>query len=437
MFSENLEKLDDVLLKMKWFSRVPGSGAPERVIIGAISSMEEMGRDVSEAEKLVDEGLRLFDADDVTGLNKITWRIWNLLNKAPEVPGHIYHTYAVYDDFAKYLKKIDVSRVYPEVDKNGGDFFKRTYYGWLAQIVGGAIGTAIEGYVTERIEKVFGKRIDRYVREPNTYNDDVTYEIAFLVAAKEKGKALAAADIAEEWAALIPLGWSAEEWAIKNIKSGIYPPESGYLNNPYREWIGAQMRGAVCGMVAPGNPVLAAKYAFMDGTVSHYNNGVLGEIFNAVMTSLAYVIDDVGQIVELAVERYIPHDSEYYTVVRYALDLCKKSKNWREAWEAAREKYKRYNWVHAYPNAASEVISLWFGKGDFDETMNISSLIGYDVDCNAAQIATVLGVIGGEDALSEKWTAPIGDTLKTYMRKYKELSIKDLAAFTVEAAKNM
>ena len=76
---------------------------------------------------------------------------------------------------------------------------------------------------------------------------------------------------------MIPYGWSAEEWALKNIKMGIYPPESGFLHNPYREWIGAQMRGAVCGMVAPNNPLKAAELAFMDGVVSHYNNGVIGE----------------------------------------------------------------------------------------------------------------------------------------------------------------
>src|SRR3712207_8823928 len=49
-------------------------------------------------------------------------------------------------------------------------------------------------------------------------------------------------DIAKEWVGLIPAGWSAEDIALKNIRMGIFPPESGYKNNPYREWIGAQMR---------------------------------------------------------------------------------------------------------------------------------------------------------------------------------------------------
>lgn len=436
LFAETIEKLDDTLLKMKWKSNVPGSNAPERVIIGAIADMGNMGYDVSEAEKLIDEGLSCYDKNDMPGLNRVTWRIWNALNNAPKIEGHEYFSYEVYDSFEKYKRTVDTKLKFDEPDKYGKDFSERTYYGWVAQIVGGAIGTAIEGYVTEQIEKAFGN-VDGYVREPNTYNDDITYEIAFLIAASCKGKNVTSADIAEEWAALVPFGWSAEEWALKNIKSGIYPPESGYMNNPYREWIGAQMRGAVCGMVAPGNPVLAADYAFRDGVVSHHNNGVLGEIFNAVMVSLAYVKKDVREILELAIDKYLPHDSEYYSVVKFALDRCKEYGSWKQAWEKAREKYKKYNWVHAYPNAASEVISLWYGNGDFDYTMNISSMIGYDVDCNAAQIATVLGIIGKERTVSERWTAPIGDKLKTYLRQYKEISIKKLAEYTVDISKKM
>ncbi|MDD4833044.1 MAG: ADP-ribosylglycohydrolase family protein, partial [Clostridia bacterium] len=271
----------------------------------------------------------------------------------------------------------------------------------------------------------------------NTFNDDITYEIAFLKALSRKGENLSSADIAEEWAALIPSGWSAEEWALRNIKMGIYPPESGILHNPYREWIGAQMRGAVCGMVAPGKPLEAARYAYMDGVVSHYNNGVLGEIFNAVMASLAYVIGDVKQILFDAIYKYLPKKSEYFSVVDYAYCCCQNNTEWESAWESAIEKYKKYNWIHAYPNAAAEVVALYFGRGDFDETMHIVSMIGYDVDCNAAQIAAVLGIIEKEKTVSGKWTAPIGDTLNTYVRDNKVLSIKGLAAETVEIARKL
>ncbi|HHX12481.1 MAG TPA: ADP-ribosylglycohydrolase family protein, partial [Clostridiales bacterium] len=372
------------------------------------------------------------EKNDIMGMARLSSRIFNLLSNAPKIPDHPYWTYKTYDSFEKILE--DVKLPCYSYDTSKSDYYESTYYGWMAQICAGAVGTAIEGYTTENIRKVFGE-INGYVRKPNTYNDDITYEFAFLKALERKRQNLTAADIAEEWVALVPMGWSAEDVALKNIKLGIYPPESGYMNNPYREWIGAQMRGAICGMVAPGNLQKAARYAYMDGTVSHYNNGVLGEVFNALLVSLAYVKDDVREILEEVIE-CIPKYSEYYEFISTALEHCKTYSNWEEAWKACQPKFIRYNWIHAYPNAMAEVIALWYGEGDFDKTMHIICMQGYDVDCNAAQIATVIGIINREKTLSEKWTEDIGDTLYTYLRNYKELSIKELAKLTVSLGSN-
>ncbi|MCI8938083.1 MAG: hypothetical protein HFI44_14755 [Lachnospiraceae bacterium] len=75
------------------------------------------------------------------------------------------------------------------------------------------------------------------------YNDDLTFELAFLETFIRKGYDLTAADVAEDWAAKLPFAFTAEGIALKNIKNGIYPPESGKFRNPFRELIGAQMRG--------------------------------------------------------------------------------------------------------------------------------------------------------------------------------------------------
>src|SRR3712207_5097408 len=242
-------------------------------------------------------------------------------------------------------------------------------------------------------------------------------------------------DIAKEWVGLIPAGWSAEDIALKNIRMGIFPPESGYKNNPYREWIGAQMRGVVCGFVAPGNPYMAAKLAFEDGSVSHHNNGVLGEIFNAVMTSLAFVENDIRKIIKLSIDA-IPNDSEYYSVVKFAYDLCLNSDSFEDCWKVCEEKYKEYNWIHAYPNAAAEVIALWFGKCDFEKTMNIICMEGQDVDCNAAQIASILGIINLMDGINiDKWVTPIGDRICTYVRDNEEFSLNEFCNWNVEIVK--
>ena len=116
------------------------------------------------------------------------------------------------------------------------------------------------------------------------------------------------------------------------------------------------MRGGVCGMAAPGDPKMAAKLAWEDAIVSHHNNGVLGEIFNAVMVSLAFVEKDVKKVCRMAID-LMPDDSEYRTVVEYAWKKCEEYGNWRDAWLDCDEKYKHYSWIHAYPNAAAEVVA--------------------------------------------------------------------------------
>jgi ADP-ribosylglycohydrolase len=193
------------------------------------------------------------------------------------------------------------------------------------------------------------------------------------------------------------------------------------------------MRGAVCGLVAPGDPARAAELAWVDGVVSHAHNGVLGEVFNAVLASVGFVMDDARSAMEAAVAA-IPEKSEHGSVLRYALEQAKAHDSWEPAWRAVETKLATYNWVHAYPNAAAEVIALWYGNGDFDETLHINAMCGQDVDCSAAQALTLLGVVQGAAGIPAKWKDPVGDELKTYVRGMKELSIRNLAEWTARAA---
>jgi ADP-ribosylglycohydrolase len=236
-------------------------------------------------------------------------------------------------------------------------------------------------------------------------------------------------DVAEEWVAHIPFGWSAEYIALNNLRLGVFPPESGVRGNPFSEWIGAQMRGAVLGMVAPADPVEAARLAWIDGVISHRRNGVLGEVFNAVMVALAFVETDVRRLIQDAI-KCIPEGTQYRFVVDTAVEACKQTPEWLMAWRKCEQEFKRYNWVHAYPNAAAEITALWYGNGNFDETMSIIGTAGQDVDCNAAQIATVLGVMYGPDIIGKRWLEPIHNDLHTYMRGMENIKITELANWT-------
>ncbi|UZD67774.1 ADP-ribosylglycohydrolase family protein [Brucella sp. JSBI001] len=99
--------------------------------------------------------------------------------------------------------------------------------------------------------------------------------------------------------------------------------------------------------------------------------------------------------------------------------------------------YAEYNWIHVYPNAAAQVIALWFGEGDFDRTLEIVCGIGHDVDCNAAQILSMIAIQRGSAIIAERWSKPLlADDIVTYMRRPAKISFEALVDQTVSAARN-
>lgn len=431
--SDSVEQQLDAAIKVYWGSRVPGSLARDTMAVAMVQAQENQGTIVPDAERLLTEGFRSITEDNISGLHRATHQLFEACRNAVKDETSDYWNYSFYETFEEYEKAVK----FPEavaVDM-GDSLADKIHAGWLCQIIGGAYGTCLEGYTTDNIIKAYN-RVDKYLRKPNTYNDDITYELALLCAYEKFGKKTTAKDIAFEWMARIGFGWSAEDMALRNLRGGIMPPESGRFNNPYREWIGAQMRGVILGQLYPGNPREAARAAWMDAEISHYHNGILGEVFNAIMCSMAFYEKDIRKIVSDTVD-LMPADSEYYSVVKQALDMCRAHDNWMDAWRPCEKRLERYNWVHAYPNAAIQVIALWFGNGDFTKTLEICGLCGQDVDCNAAQILTVWGSIYGLDAIPEYWKEPIGDKLDTYVRGMRVLSIKKLSDRTAEVARTL
>ncbi len=423
----------DQKLFKDWISFVPGSLAPCHLVVAAVQAMYNRGHDVSAAEALLPEGLAAAEARDPCALQQITARIYHLLNTAARDTSSPYWRYRQYTGW----EDISAAVSFPAaraVDVTTEKFRGTVYAGWLAQLVGGALGTQLEGYTTENIRKVFGEVRD-YTRPPETYNDDITYELAFLEAFARHGYAITSQQIAEEWLSLIPDGYSAEEMAIRNLRRGILPPESGVVNNFFSDWIGVQMRTPLHGMLAPGNPALAARLAVLDGVISHSGNGLLGGVFNAVLVSLAFVEHDVPTLLEQTMA-CIPADSEYHAAMTFAYEQCRAAANWEEAWSACEEHFQEYHWIHAYPNVAAEIVALWFGGGDFDETAHIIAMAGMDVDCTAAPLLNALAVLLGPDSVPSKWAEPMGTEIFTYMRRMGHFTLDELVSKTVDAVSN-
>lgn len=418
-------------LRRQWLGvRLPSSGADGMSGIGgAVASMKSMGYIVDEAEELLESGLLELEREDWKALRVTTSEIYRCLQEACEDAGHKYSKFVKIETWEEYCRA--VKGWIPPRTVSQEEYIRKTRAGWYGQIIGGTAGSQLEGYHYDEISRNNTEFKD-YLTAPSVYNDDITYEIAFLEAYKKRGRDITSADIAHEWLALIPMAMSAEGIAIRNLKQGIYPPESGRRGNYYREWIGAQMRGAICGMLAPGEPFEAARLAWLDGQISHANNGIIGEVFSALLVSLAYVETDMKEALEKTASM-LPEDSEYSHIIHNVMDICRRSRDWRDAWEACLEELKEYTWVHAYPNAAAEVVAIWFGNNDFNEMLGIICLEGHDADCTAAQLLTAVAIITGIESIGQGWIAPVSGELDTYLYGREKIKIEELTEETTAA----
>jgi len=418
----------DQLMLMFWDSKVPGSGAPEIPYLSMVQAMGNRGFDVSSAEVLLPQGIDLFQAGKIDELRVITAQILAALNTAPIDPANPIHQYHHPSTWEESLAAMGT--IHPEnLLKSDKDLAEKIYQGWLGQLAGGSFGTAIEGYTGEQIQNVYGN-IREYITTPETTNDDVVYELIYLDVFERLGRNLSSMDIGLEWVRQIQFGWSAEWVALRNLNQGILPPHSGSFNNPFAHWIGAQMRGMVCGMLAPGWPLEAARLAYLDGVVSHEHNGVYGEIYAAVLTSLAFIHQDVRTILKEATQ-YLPQKSEYAAVVHYCLNKLASNDDPASIWSDFDRKFERYNWIHAYPNIAAVLYALWYGNGDMTETFSLLAKAGVDVDCNAGLAGTILGIL---QPVPAEWATPLGDRLETYIKGKEVLSIRELAQKTTSLA---
>ncbi|MDD7738589.1 MAG: ADP-ribosylglycohydrolase family protein [Fusicatenibacter sp.] len=311
------------------------------------------------------------------------------------------------------------------------EYIEQIYAGWLAKIIGIRLGAPIEGWTYEKIKDTYGDLRDYPVDYREFAADDDSNGPLFFLRALEEGRHgfdLEAQDVAEALLNYAPYehgffwwggyGISTEHTAYLNLRSGIPAPRSGSIRqNGYAtaEQIGGQIFIDTWGLVTPGNPDLAAKYAEKAASVTHDGNGIYGGIFVAVCISYAFEEKDIRKIIEKGLS-YIPQDCEYTRVVRAVMTFYDENpENWRACFQYIEENfgYDKYPGnCHIIPNIAVMILGLLYGEGDFSDTLNITNMCGWDTDCNVGNVATIMGVRNGLSGIDyEKWRKPINDFL--------------------------
>ena len=356
------------------------------------------------------------------------------------------------------------------------EYYNKVLGSWIGRVVGDFVGAPVEFQPYSLIKEKYGNIT--YYPEPidlNQVNDDEMYEICALIALETHGINLTAKDIAQEWVNLLyTLNFTAEEIALKNLRNGILPPESGTNNNFYYDGIGAQMRADIWGQIAPGCPKIAKYYSELDGSISHAGIGIEGEVFVAVLLSHAFFENDIKTNIIKALNFIPPEEESLYTqMVKTSIGIYEQySDDFRKAramlidyWNNVRKNKldksgikgslsesilnrKRkmflkgaYSGVHVLPNIGIIILSLLYGSQDKEDPLGksicISAMMGLDTDCNCGNIGAILGAQLGINNILSKWKDPLQNTFSTYVKGYEKWKICELAQRISDIGKNV
>jgi ADP-ribosylglycohydrolase len=266
-------------------------------------------------------------------------------------------------------------------------------------------------------------------------DDDIEYTIAAALILQQAGFAFTPADVGSFWLRHFAYErvFTAERVVYRHLVNGVAAATAATLQNPYREWIGAQIRADVYGYVSPGQPRRAAALAYQDASLSHVRNGVYGAMWVAAMGAAAFVLDDPVAIVRAGLAE-IPPQSRLAEAIRDVIAWVEQESSWEVVWQKIAEKYGRYyrtdegaNWVHTIPNACLVALGLLYGKGDYGQSIGTAVMGGWDTDCNGATVGSILGVMLGADQIPPQWTEPLNNEIESYIPGYNNLAISDLA----------
>jgi ADP-ribosylglycohydrolase len=245
-------------------------------------------------------------------------------------------------------------------------------------------------------------------------DDDLNYPLIALYLLENHGTEMTSDDVAKAWLDLLPGGrvYTAERVAYRNLLLGIDPPDTARVRNPFRQWIGAQIRTELYGWACPGDPALAAELAWRDARISHVRNGVYGAMYAAALGASAVVESDVERVLDAGLA-VVPPASRFAGAVRYARDLATTEPDWERVVDGIYTRFGDLHWVHVLNNAALLTAAIAYGRGDFERSIFAVVSGGWDTDSSGATVGAVLGAINGAGALPARLVEPLHNRLAT------------------------
>lgn len=334
---------------------------------------------------------------------------------------------------------------------------------WLGRAAGCFLGKPVEGWTRAQITgylKDLGRYpLDDYFRaevapevaaryplhekksfvdqvDHMPWDDDLNYSLAGMLILRKHGAAFSPTDVARFWLENFPVltTWTAERTACRNFLEGFGPPESALRRNPYREWIGAQIRADCYGWMAPGKPERAAEWAWRDASISHVRNGIYGSMWVAATLAAAACLDSPREAL-LEGMKEIPAQCRLTRALDEVLLWRDEGLDYHRAVERIHARWDESNphhWCHTISNAQVVALGLLWGEGDFSLSVCRAVEAGFDTDCNGATVGSVMGLILGPEGIPGKWTAPLGGRFDSSIPGRQTVEIESVARESFE-----
>ena len=279
-------------------------------------------------------------------------------------------------------------------------------------------------------------RCDAYTRAKINgvpVDDDITYTLLGLLILEDHGPDFTVDDVGKAWLKYLPMACTAEDVALKNLKKGIPAMKVGGLENPFCEWIGADIRADPWGYVAAGWPERAADMAWRDAYISHRRQGIYGEMFFAAASAAAFTVKHPVEALEIGLSE-IPKDCAMAKAMRWALKVAPRIRNYKQARAAMDKQFVGMSNVHTINNACLTVWGLTIGGTDFTKVIAETVAMGMDNDCTAATAGSICGAVVGKKGIPAHWYRPFKNEVYSYMIHREKFALDGLyTRFTKQA----
>lgn len=286
--------------------------------------------------------------------------------------------------------------------------FNKVYGCWMGKNIGGTLGGPVEGKMELMNHTFYTQKFDGAPME----NDDLDLQLLNLHAIEQYGINITSRNLAAEWKSHVFFNMDEYALFLSNARRGIQTPISGHFNNEFIDCMGSPIRSEIWAVLAPGNPELAAYFAYQDAIVDHASGeGVFGEVFFAALESMAFENNNLEEITKKALT-FIPEDSITAKAINDLIKYYKSDVDWVSARQKIIDDYGTPNFCFAPLNIAFTMLGLFYGE-DFSDKLLKCLNCGYDTDCTAATAGSILGIMYGADSIPQKWIDPIGTSIVT------------------------